>query len=101
MDLLLKINKLLDERNWSMYRLSKASKVPQSTLSNMFKRNNSPTINTLEDICKGFGITLSQFFAEDDEPISLNKEQKELLEKWSNLNVEQKKILLELFKLFK
>ena len=76
MDLLLKINKLLDERNWSMYRLSKASKVSQSTLSNMFKRNNSPTINTLEDICKGFGITLSQFFAEDDEPISLNKEQK-------------------------
>lgn len=48
-----------------MYKLAKLSGVSQSTLSNMFSRNNDPSISTLEDICRAFGITLSQFFADD------------------------------------
>jgi len=75
------------------------SGVSQSTLSNMFTRNNAPTINTLEDICKGFGITLSQFFSDDNEEmVLLTKEQKELLEKWATLTQEQKSALLKLLK---
>lgn len=98
MDTLCRIKQLLDEKNWSMYKLSKASGVAQSTLSNMFSRNNVPSIGTLEDICNGFGITLSQFFATGSEPVSLNDEQVAILEKWSNLSDEQKKALLELIK---
>lgn len=64
----------------------------------MFSRNNVPSIGTLEDICNGFGITLSQFFATGSEPVSLNDEQVAILEKWSNLSDEQKKALLELIK---
>ena len=98
MNTLKRIKELLDERNWSMYKLSKASGVSQSTLSNMFNRNNDPSISTLEDICHGFGITLSQFFANDNELVSLDKEQKEMLEKWSTLSAEQKSALLKLLK---
>ena len=99
MDSLLRIKQLLNERNWSVYRLAKMSGVSQSTLSNMFTRNNDPTINTLEDICKGFGITLSQFFSDDNEEmVLLTKEQKELLEKWATLTEEQKSALLKLLK---
>lgn len=98
MDILGRIKQLLDDRDWSMYKLSKASGVPQSTLSNMFSRNNVPSIGTLEDICKGFGITLSQFFATGSEPVSLDSEQVELLERWAALSEEQKKALLELIK---
>ncbi len=92
------IRKLLDDRNWSMYKLSKLSGVSQSTLSNMFSRNNDPSISTLEDICKAFGITLSQFFANDGELVVLTKEQSEMLEKWSTLSDEQKSALLKLLK---
>lgn len=92
------IRKLLDDRNWSMYKLSKLSGVFQSTLSNMFSRNNDPSISTLEDICKAFGITLSQFFANDGELVVLTKEQSEMLEKWSTLSDEQKSALLKLLK---
>jgi len=98
MDILGRIKQLLDDRDWSMYKLSKASGVAQSTLSNMFSRNNVPSIGTLEDICKGFGITLSQFFATGSEPVSLDSEQVELLERWAALSEEQKKALLELIK---
>lgn len=64
-----KIKKLLDDRQWSVYKLSKLSGVSQSTLSNMFNRNNDPSISTLGDICNAFGITLSQFFANDGEMV--------------------------------
>ncbi|MFT3952295.1 MAG: helix-turn-helix transcriptional regulator [Oscillospiraceae bacterium] len=98
MDTLERIKKILDERGWSMYKLSKISRVSQSTLSNMFNRNNDPSISTLEEICKGFGMTLSQFFADEDDMVSLDKEQKEMLEKWSSLSSDQKNALLKLLK---
>lgn len=93
-----KIRQQLDERNWSMYKLAKLSGVSQSTLSNMFNRNNDPSISTLENICIAFGMTLSQFFADEGELVSLTKEQSEMLEKWSTLSSEQKKALLRFLK---
>ena len=57
-----RILQLLKERNWTEYRLAKESGLSQSTISNLFKRNTTPSIPTLEAICNGFGITLSQFF---------------------------------------
>ena len=43
-------------------------------------------LSTLESICKAFGITLSQFFADDDsELIELNDELKELFNEWMTL----------------
>lgn len=98
MNTLERIKGLLSDRNWSVYKLSKVSGISQSTLSNMFNRNNDPSISTLEDICRAFGITLSQFFANEGEMVALNKEQVEMLEKWSTLTSEQKTALLKLLK---
>ena len=64
MDCLGRIRELLSEREWSMYQLSQASGIPQSTLSNLFIRCNAPSVSTLEKICRAFGITLSAFFEE-------------------------------------
>lgn len=62
MDVLKRINQLRLERNWSIYRLSVKSGIPQSTLTNMFNRGTLPSITTLELICDAFGITLAEFF---------------------------------------
>ena len=67
MDTLRKINRMRLERGWTVYRLSEESEVPQSTLVNMFNRETQPSIATLEAICKGFGITLAEFFTETEE----------------------------------
>lgn len=64
MNVLKQINKIRLERNWSVYRLSVESGIPQSTLTNMFNRETTPSINTLQLICNAFGMTLSEFFSE-------------------------------------
>lgn len=98
MDVLERIAQLRDERGWSNYKLSKETGISQTTIGHMFTRNTQPSITTLESICKGLGITLAQFFSDGSELISLDNEQKEMLETWGLLSKEQKSALLELLK---
>jgi transcriptional regulator with XRE-family HTH domain len=90
MDILQKINQLRKMRGWSNYRLAKEASIPQSTLSNLYKRGNSPTISTLEAICHAFGISIAQFFTGTDERNMLTHDQKDLLQKWVLLTPRQK-----------
>ena len=46
-------------------------------------------------ICKGFGITLSQFFAEG-EMVEMTPELKALFDGWRPLTVKQKQAVLQL-----
>ena len=98
MDILKRIEELKNKRGWSNYRLAKEAKISEGSLNNLFRLNNQPTIPTLEAICAGFNISLSQFFAESDEAIILSEEQREMLDIWNTLNKEQKTALLELLK---
>lgn len=92
------ITRLRMERGWSEYDLAKKSGITQSTISTWYRRNQNPTIHSLEKICTGFGITLSQFFAEGNDLIALTSRQKEMLDQWSSLNETQQNLFLELFK---
>jgi len=98
MDVLERIDQLRNERNWSNYKLSQISGVSQTTLRNMFSRNTLPSIATLEAICAGFGMTLSQFFAAGNEPVPLTDEQCEMLKTWGTLTEEQKSAFMQLMK---
>ena len=66
MDTHARLQQLLKERGWTEYKLSKECGLAQSTIGNIFRRNTVPSVATLETICRGFGITLSQFFADAD-----------------------------------
>ena len=88
------------ERKWSEYRLAIASGLSQSTVANIFNRNTTPSIATLESICAGFGITLAQFFAEGD-MVELTEEQKEMFAAWSSLSKDQKDVLRQLILVMK
>ncbi|MBO5164673.1 MAG: helix-turn-helix transcriptional regulator [Ruminococcus sp.] len=57
-----RMNELLKERNWTIYRLAKESDIAYSSLNNIFVRRTIPSVLTLEKICNGFQITLSEFF---------------------------------------
>ena len=95
MDTQKRIRELMEERGWTDYRLAKEANLSHSTVTNMFNRNNAPTLPTLEAVCQAFGITLAQFFANEDE-ITPTEEQQTLFAKWSTLTEQQKKILLEM-----
>lgn len=98
MDILRKINKMRLDRNWSIYRLSVESDVPQSTLTNMFNRETLPSITTLESICNAFDVSLSEFFKEDEmQPMAKNKEE-ELLNIYHALNDEVQESILVLLR---
>lgn len=83
----------MGKRNWSAYRLGKESGLSQSTVSHLFHNNRDPTISTLQTICRAFGITMAEFFA-DEEFVPLTKEQREMLDKWAQLNYDQKQLIL-------
>lgn len=99
MDTLGRLRKLLDERGWTEYRLARASGLSDSTIKNIFKRNTQPTIDTLESICCGLGITLSQFFADGD-MVELTPDLKTLFDGWVNLTPEQKQAVLTMVTAF-
>ena len=86
------------KRGWSEYELAKYSGLTQSIISTQYSKNQMPTIPSLQKICDGLGITMSQFFAEDEDLISLTKEQREVLDDWSSLNFQQQKIVKDLMK---
>ena len=95
-DILKKITKRRLERNWAEYELAKYSGLTQSTISTWYRKNQVPTLPTLEKVCNGLGITLSQFFAEGEDLICLTPEQKKMLDNWSTLTTSQQEIIMNL-----
>ena len=78
MDVQKRIRDLMKLRGWTDYRLAKEASLSHSTVTNMFNRNNAPTLPTLEAVCRAFGITLAQFFADEVDPGQLTDEQRTL-----------------------
>ena len=95
-----RLNELLKKQGLSRYKLAKQSGVPEETLTNIFTRGSVPTIATLELICKGLNITISQFFSDND-MIELTPELKELFENWTKLSDEKKAVIMQLIKISK
>ena len=100
MDTLARLRQLLDDRGWTEYRLSKECGLAQSTIGNIYRRNTLPSLETLETICKGFGITLSQFFAEGD-LVELTPELRELFDGWVTLTSEQKALVEQMLRILR
>lgn len=90
-----RILQLCDQKDMSRYRLAQKSGVSQSSISTLLNRQSIPTIPTLEKICDGLGVTLSQFFADADQILDLTAEQKELLEMWGNMSEHEKELVKE------
>ena len=95
-----RIRQLLDKRGWTEYRLAKEAKLSQSTIANLFNRNTTPSVSTLEATCSGFGITLSQFFA-DGNWVELTDEQVAFFDEWTSLTTDEKELIRQIVRQFK
>ena len=61
-----RIIELCQERNMSINALSIQSGVTQSTVNNIIsRRNNSTTVGTIQKLCDGLGMTITEFFQSD------------------------------------
>lgn len=88
-----RILELCSKGGISRYQLSLRTGISQSALSDIIKKKNIPTITTLEKICDAFGITIAQFFTDDDSIPNLSEEQTELLRSWKGLKLEEKRVI--------
>lgn len=82
------------KKNWTEYQLAEKSGLTQSTISSWYRKNMLPSIPSLEKICTAFGITLSQFFAVEEE-FSLTDIQKDLVNESNRLSDQQLQALIE------
>ena len=98
MDINKKIRDLCFQRGWSMYELAQETGITQSTLTSLMKRGNPPKIETLQCICEAFGITLAQFFMEDESLEILSKSEKELINHFRRLSESKQTALMDFLK---
>ena len=91
MTVLEKIETLRKEKGWSINYLALESGLTQSTLNNLYSRKTEPKISTLRAICDAFGITLSEFFKEEEN-------EDELIRRVRHLSQKNKELLLQLVK---
>lgn len=99
-DVLNKIQIERQKRGWTEYALAKNSELSQSTISSWYRKDLEPSLASLEKICNGLGITLSQFFSLDEYVGGLSQEQIEIIKSWEKLSPEQRCALLNLLNSF-
>ncbi len=97
-DVLQKIELLCKQRGWTTYRLAKESNISYSSITNMFARNTQPTIYTLEKLCDGLGITMSDFFETDEKvekySLVLDEIEGEIVQTYRRLDAESKRVFV-------
>lgn len=96
MNIIDRINELRLGRGWSVNNLAMEAGITQSTLNSVLSRGTAPKIDTLQCLCDAFGITLSQFFLEDETAELLNGDEKALVDAFRKLPGDKQKALLTL-----
>ena len=99
MDVKERLIQLQKQRGWTDYKIAKEAGLSSNTVSNIYRRNNVPSIPTLEALCKAFGITMAQFFAEDT-LVELTPEMMDLVERWAALTDDQKAAVWQVIKTY-
>jgi len=99
MDITKRLVELQQRYGWSDYRIAKEAGLSPNTVSNIYRRGNTPSMVTLEALCKAFGITMAQFFAED-ELVELTPDLKELVDRWTALSDDQKAAIWQIIKTY-
>lgn len=97
-DVLERILYYRNQKKWSEYQLAEKSGLTQSTISSWYRKNMLPSISSLEKIYNAFEITLSEFFAFEEDNFALTDVQKKLLTETNRLTDKQKLALLDFLK---
>ncbi len=96
--ILKKIDDMRLARGWSVNNLAMEAMLTQSTLNNLYVREAEPKLSTLRSICNAFGITLSQFFADEENDGDLSEVDEKINELLPKLSYPQKLALFGLMK---
>lgn len=99
-DVLKRIDDERIKRGWTEYTLAKNAGLPQSTISTWYRKKLQPSVASIEKICNGLGISMAQFFAEEDYEQAMTQKQQEIFAIWQRLNERQKKAVRQMLLAF-
>ena len=98
-DVLGRIRSEREKRKWTEYELAKNSEITQSTISTWYRKGLQPSVASIEKICAGLGISMSEFFnAPSTETSYLTKEEKDTLSLFRSLSPKQRKAAVNFLK---
>ena len=99
--LLAKIEELMKQRGYSRYRLSQLSGIKQSTLTTMFNKRSTVSIDNLTKISKAFDMKCSEFLSlVEDDPAKSTAKDFPVCE-WEALNKDLKHVVVLMMRLLK
>lgn len=96
-ELISRIEKYRLEKGLTKSKLNDLAGFPPSMIYQWYGTSRMPTLRTIEDICKVFGISLSEFFYEgkEGEP---SPQDREIIDIFSTLTEEEKTYIVQMAK---
>ena len=91
-----KIKNEMNSRGWSVYQLSKRSKISKTAINGWFKEvPTKPNYGSLKQIAKAFGMSIEELVSENRE---VDSQKQRMLELWNRLEVEEKENVINIIK---
>lgn len=92
---IIRLKEIMETRHFSRYKVSRLTGIAQPSLSNFLKGKCSPSLYTLDMLCKGLGISFSDFFRNDKSDVyPLSMREREMLEAWNELDDTQQAMMI-------
>lgn len=93
-----KLKYFRESKKMSIYRLALDADISQGHLSDLENGRSQPTISTLKRLLVPLGITLAEFFNEDNEVSILTEKEKELLALYRTMPNDRAEVFMQLGK---
>ncbi len=98
MELHERLKKLSTDQGISVYRLARMSDVSENYIRIIEKGNNQPSVQVLEKLVKSLGMTLAEFFRDDETILYPSCYEKNLIQAARKLDAQKSELLLSLAK---
>jgi len=93
-----KLKYFRESKKMSIYRLALDADISQGHLSDLENGRSQPTISTLKRLLAPLGITLAEFFNEDNEVSILTDKEKELVALYRTMPNDRAEVFMQLGK---
>lgn len=91
-----KLKYFRESKKMSIYRLALEADISQGHLSDLENGRSQPTISTLKRLLVPLGITLAEFFNEDNEVSILTEKEKELVGLYRTMPNDRAEVFIQL-----
>lgn len=100
MDVGARLMKLRTEKGFTKYRMAEITGISHTHIGNIENGSKVPNIDTLSRLLEPLGVSLSEFFAEDDSLFCLTPQEQEFMKLLRTLPPDKADMMLQFIKKF-